>query len=233
MRAIEYAPLIPDNLLEAIEHAIVRFLAYCALCLQLAIHSESARGDANLSGRETENRGTVDLHSCLDDIQWVPGLTHGLILEFFIFYFFLGKRCSVHDKDLQLGSTNKLPLTRCQWTYFRDSSHRTRSKLIAEGEGFLLIRGHGGLCERTKSLRNQGREKTTTTKKKRKKRETQREKPQVAAENADREVWRRAREKKRSRVRFSAMLDIRNADASSADAGNRSGAYRQCVSGRP
>lgn len=56
-----------DNLLEAVEHAIVRVRADSLAGLQLSVESVSGAGFSGLSGA---------LHSGLDDVQRVPKL-HG------------------------------------------------------------------------------------------------------------------------------------------------------------
>lgn len=61
---IAYAPLMSDDLLEAVEHAIVRVRTDSLASLQLSVEPVSI---ANLSDRSGA------LHSGLDDVQRVPG----------------------------------------------------------------------------------------------------------------------------------------------------------------
>lgn len=58
-----YAPLMPDNLLEAVEHAIVGVRADSLAGLQLSVEPVSS---VHLVGRSGA------LHSGLDDVQRVP-----------------------------------------------------------------------------------------------------------------------------------------------------------------
>lgn len=58
-----YAPLMPDNLLEAVEHAIVGIRTDSLAGLQLSVERVSS---VHLVGRSRV------LHSGLDDVQRVP-----------------------------------------------------------------------------------------------------------------------------------------------------------------
>lgn len=63
-------PFMPDNLLQAVEHALIRLLAGSSTLLQLtSLRRNGLAGCCCERHRKNDN-----IHSCLDHIQWIPSI---------------------------------------------------------------------------------------------------------------------------------------------------------------